>query len=64
MWWDTPLALLIVAAAALYVVKRLFLKPHCGPGDGCRRCASGSQGKLGTDPKLGSVPKPSNRPNP
>ncbi len=37
--WDTILTALIVAAASLYVVKRLFLKPHCGPSDSCKDCS-------------------------
>ncbi len=52
MWWDTPLTVLIVAAAALYVVKRLFIKPHCGPSDGCKDCVGRrpSGGQSGTAP--------------
>jgi hypothetical protein len=49
MWWDTLLTVLIVAAAALYVAQRLFLKPHCGPSDGCKDCKVGTE-KSGTDP--------------
>ena len=37
--WDSTITLLIVAAAAVYVARRLFLKPHCGPSDGCNDCA-------------------------
>ena len=48
MWWDTLLTVLIVAAAALYVVKRLFIKPHCGPSDGCKDCKIGTRTTTGT----------------
>ncbi len=41
--WDTVATALIVAAAAIYVVKRLFLKPHCGPSDGCKDCKIGTR---------------------
>ena len=40
--WDDAITLLIVAAAAVYVVRRLFLKPHCGPSDGCNDCSRAS----------------------
>ncbi|MDE1942709.1 MAG: hypothetical protein KGI47_06145 [Betaproteobacteria bacterium] len=40
--WDHVITLLIVAAAAVYVARRLFLKPHCGPSDGCSDCSRAS----------------------
>jgi hypothetical protein len=37
--WDVILTALTVAAASLYVVKRIFLRPRCKPVDtGCNSC--------------------------
>ncbi len=36
--WDMTITLLIVALAAVYVVRRFLAKTHCGPGDSCKRC--------------------------
>ncbi|MBU6504190.1 MAG: hypothetical protein KGM40_03620 [Betaproteobacteria bacterium] len=48
--WDDAITLLIVAAAAVYVARRLFLKPHCGPSDGCSDCSRTSGHPSGEKP--------------
>ncbi|MDA8415855.1 MAG: hypothetical protein M0Z78_02110 [Betaproteobacteria bacterium] len=38
--WDTLSTLAIVAIAVVFIVRRLFLRPHCGNGKNteCHHC--------------------------
>ncbi len=62
MSWDSWVALALVAFCAVYVLRRLVGKPHCGATPGCKNCADPLSGCDAKDSGAPVVPPKSLRP--